>query len=120
MKVAGIAGGVGTTVVATLLGAEDCGTDVEGADIVVARNDYRCAKALIDRCPSNARVLLILEDGRTLSSDDFEAILGRSVVAWPANPTLARADDAGLLEAARMMAPTARLKQVLQVLGLPT
>lgn len=97
MKVAGIAGGVGTTVVATLLGAEDCGLDVEGADIVVARNDYRCAKALVERCPASARVLLIMEPERSLQSSDFVAVLGRSVLVWNHSPMVAQADDAGLL-----------------------
>lgn len=96
MRVAGIAGGVGTTVVAAVLDAEDIGRDVENADLIVARNDYRCAKALLT-ARAEQIIVLIVEPQRALTEQDFTDVLGRAVIAVAHDPAVARADDAGLL-----------------------
>lgn len=102
LTIAGIAGGVGTTVVATLLGATDNGRDLTGADVIVARNDYRCASALTKASiPSHAVVLLIREPGRALTYSDFAYLVPNNVITIDADPAIARADDAGLLDVPR-------------------
>lgn len=109
LKVAGIAGGVGTTVLATIIGGEDLGLfgvhdDYDGysdADIIVARNDFRSAKALVDALEyisPEALVALVVEPDRALSIRDFEDATGRSVFVIERTAAVARADDAGLLE----------------------
>lgn len=97
--VAGIAGGVGTTVVAAVVGGIDAGRDIETADVIVARNDYRCARALFDAdLHDGQRVLVICEPARSLTHDDFTHILQRPVEFIDADPRVGRADDAGLLD----------------------
>lgn len=103
VSVAGIAGGVGTTVLATVLGGVE--VEVTGADFVVARNDFRCAKALsvaagTGKLLPTSTVVLLMESGRALEASDFEAVLGTSfrIVAIPLDLAVARADDAGILD----------------------
>jgi predicted membrane-bound spermidine synthase len=102
IKVAGIAGGVGTTVLATILKANDVGRDaVHDADIVVARNDFRCAQALLHAgLRPEQHVVLIMEPGRSLTLRDFEDILGSHIriSTVDLDPAVARMDDAGLLD----------------------
>jgi hypothetical protein len=101
LKIHGIAGGVGATVLATILGAEEV-DDRHQADIVVARNDYRCARALVTDSTFGGVVVLVEEFGRALTADDFRLILPtHSIVAVTADMAIARADDAGLLDVAR-------------------
>lgn len=98
MKIAGIAGGVGTTVAALILEAIDGGLDLTDADIVLARNDYRCGRALVERdVPREAVIFLLVDPERPLTRADFESIIGRPVWTLELSPAVARADDAGLL-----------------------
>lgn len=103
VKVAGIAGGVGTTVLTTILGGVE--SDIRDADIVVARNDFRCAQALVsamhdDSLASRAIIFLFVDDQRALDVSDFVDVLDHKwqVVDIPLDHAIARADDAGLLD----------------------
>lgn len=114
IKVAGIAGGVGTTVLATIIGGEDIGRDVERADIIVARNDFRSAHALVElHPPADQRLVLICEPGRALTVEDFEACVGREFIVIDADPSVARSDDAGILTANPTRKPIARIIKAL-------
>jgi hypothetical protein len=102
LTIAGVAGGVGTTVVATVLDAIDAGRETEGADVLVARNDYRCAKALLELARPGQVVIVLIEPGRALRIEDFVDVLqpyktGIEVHAIDCSVSVARADDAGLL-----------------------
>lgn len=109
LRVAGIAGGVGTTLVATLIGGTDIGRDTEHANVIVARNDYRCAKALVEHVRDDQKIVLIIEPGRALLVGDIEAAIGRTVdAAIYADPAIARSDDAGLIESHH--GPVSRLR----------
>lgn len=117
IKVAGIAGGVGTTVLATLLNGTipdpsednvfhelvvgDCGRYYGEADVIVARNDYRCVRALVSLAWRPALLVVIAEPNRSLTTQDIEDCLGVTFVTLPFDYSLARADDAGLLDSRR-------------------
>lgn len=123
LKIAGIAGGVGTTVTATLLEGIDNHMFLTNADIVVARNDFRCLKALNDRVHHRigitVKILLICEPNRALTVADFQRTLERDVCRIDVSKQIARADDANSLSTSAFFVQiyTQRLKDTL---GLTT
>jgi hypothetical protein len=102
-KVAGIRGGVGASAIATIIGADDVGQHIGAANVIVARNDYRCAQALVEEGDAvlNKTVVVFCEPGRALGEVDFRALFSPNVITWvfvPWSESVARADDAGLLQ----------------------